>query len=105
MLGCGSCYEAFADRLGPLIERTHEGAACHVGKAPVRAVFPGDAVPTSGDGGPAVRDRAGALTELRRRLRTAIAAERFEAAAQIREEIRRVSLGQADAEASGGRDA
>lgn len=72
-VGCSKCYEVFADRLRPSIERIH-GNTKHVGKKPKDAV---------------VRDdRAEKLNELRTRLSAAIADERFEEAAKLRDEIK-----------------
>ena len=36
MLGCPDCYEAFADQLGPMIERAQNGGTSHAGTCPRR---------------------------------------------------------------------
>ena len=68
--GCPDDYEVFRDPLLPLLERIHRGLD-HAGKAPRR------------------RQRQAALTELNDRLAAAIAAEDYEHAARIRDELRR----------------
>lgn len=74
LLGCAECYGVFEAHLGPLLERAQEGATHHVGKTPTRA------------GGSVDRQRL--LASLRKRLNEAIAAERFEQAAKLRDELR-----------------
>jgi protein arginine kinase activator len=73
-LGCPNDYDAFADLLTPLIERAQEGASHHVGKAPQSA-------------GQAQR-RQNTILRLRAALRGAIAAEDYEQAARIRDQIK-----------------
>lgn len=85
-LGCPRCYESFRGELMPLLQRIHE-AQSHTGRLPSTAVA-GD--PTSA----AARDDAG-LSELRQRLEDAVRGERYEEAAQLRDDLRR-------AERSGG---
>ncbi len=75
LLGCPSCYKAFEGPLSPLLERAHEGGTHHVGKAPRRA----------GTG----EHRQLLLGRLRRRLDEAVAAEDYELAARLRDDIRR----------------
>lgn len=84
LLGCPVCYASFEDRLGPLLERAHEGGICHIGKVPQRAMradpdLIGDA-----------RVRASRLGMLERRLRAALSGERYERAAAIKGEIERL---------------
>ena len=69
-LGCPHDYDAFGGSLGPLVERIHR-ATGHVGKVP-RAQ--------------ARRDH---LSDLHDRLGEAVAAERYEEAARLRDLIRR----------------
>ena len=73
LLGCGACYKAFESLLGALIERAHEGATHHVGKTPRRA------------GG--IVDRQERIRFLRKQLSDAIAAEEYERAAKLRDEL------------------
>lgn len=72
LLGCTRCYEVFREGLRPVLHRFHR-AAVHVGKAP-RARGP-------------VAQRRVRLNELRRRLDAAVAAEDYEQAARLRDEI------------------
>jgi len=73
VLGCPECYKTFELQLGPLIERAHEGATHHVGKAPRKA----DLTAT----------RAQRISLLRKQLADAIAAEQYEKAAALRDEL------------------
>ena len=75
LLGCPVCYTSFESLLGPLMERAHEGATHHVGKVPRRA---------GSD-----QERQQQLLHMRNRLTEAIAAEDFELAARLRDDIRR----------------
>lgn len=70
--GCAECYEAFADELPPLLKQMHRSDH-HVGKVPVNA----------GRKIRAVLD----LSTLQTRLKKAVAAEKFEEAAALRDEI------------------
>ncbi len=73
-LGCAQCYTAFEGALRELLRRVH-GAAQHTGRAyeaPVPATVAGD----------------GTLDTLRNRLQQAVAAEEFETAATLRDQIR-----------------
>jgi protein arginine kinase activator len=92
MLGCPDCYTCFEPQLGPLLERAHEGATHHVGKAPRR---------TATESARPISERAGALFGtpeerskrliiLRKQLAESIAAEQYERAAQLRDEMRRL---------------
>lgn len=94
-VGCPACYEAFESRLGPMIERAQEGGTHHVGKSPKRLI---GALSDAG------ADRAAQLAKiegsskaklakldvLSRQLRAALDGERFEQAAIIRDEMRRL---------------
>lgn len=71
--GCSSCYKYFNDRLDPLFKRVH-GSTTHAGKVPVRS-----------GGRMKVRRR---IDDLKKELQLKIHAEEFEAAAQIRDQIR-----------------
>lgn len=94
LLGCPACYDAFAERLGPLIERAHEGACHHVGKFPRRALRDcqslGDrdrvAVLLGGQ-----REREERLESIRKALAKAVRDEDYERAAMLRDELSRVS--------------
>jgi protein arginine kinase activator len=71
-LGCPHDYQAFGAELAPLLERLHR-ATRHAGKAPRH---------------PAAPARQADLAGLFRRLQEAVAAERFEDAARLRDLIR-----------------
>ncbi len=73
LLGCPECYDAFSEQLEPLVHRIH-GKGNHAGKFPGRA-------------GAAVQERR-RLEERRRELAAAVHEERFERAAELRDEIR-----------------
>jgi len=91
LLGCPVCYTVFEEQLGPLIERAHEGGACHVGKTPRRALDSGrekgDVERLLGDS----KERADRLGALRKQLTDAVESEQYERAAQLRDEMRRVA--------------
>ncbi|CAM3478884.1 UvrB/UvrC motif-containing protein [Hydrogenibacillus schlegelii] len=84
--GCSDCYTAFREPLVPLLRRIHGGAAEHHGRAPKRHK------PRR-----ALRHR---LERLRAELQEKVAAEAYEEAARLRDEIRRLEreLGEARAE-------
>ncbi len=94
LLGCPACYDAFADRLGPLIERAHEGGCHHVGKFPRRALRDcrslGDRDRVEVLLGTA-REREERLESLRKALAKAVRDEDYERAATLRDELNRVS--------------
>lgn len=70
--GCATCYEAFAEELPPLLKAMHRSDQ-HVGKVPQREN---------------ARVQAGAeLSHLQKEMEKAIAAENFEAAARLRDQI------------------
>lgn len=73
-VGCQRCYDTFSEYLGDLLERMH-GAGEHVGRLPgvdERVV-----------------ERTRRLAELRASLARAVAAEAFEEAARLRDELQR----------------
>lgn len=71
--GCSSCYKYFSDRLDPLFKRVHGGTS-HVGKVPKRT------------GGRIQIKRR--IDDLKKELQMRILQEEFEAAAEIRDQIR-----------------
>ena len=73
-LGCAECYHALAAILAPALARMHRGSG-HVGK------FPG----ASAAGGTVARESC--LAVLHRKLEHAVAAEAYEVAAGLRDEI------------------
>lgn len=93
LLGCPTCYEAFEIPLSPLLERTHEGGTHHVGKVPKRALeasrLRGPEAMEKLLGG--LAERQARIGTLRKQLEDAVKGEQYERAAQLRDEIRRVS--------------
>ena len=75
LMGCPACYESFEPMLVPLLERAHEGGDHHLGKVPRRA----------GSG----QQRQQQMLRMRKRLAQAIAAEDYELASRLRDDIRR----------------
>ena len=73
LLGCPECYRHMEPVLGPLLERAHQGGTHHLGKAPRRC---GDS-----------DQRQMQLSRLRKRIDEAVAAEDYELAADLRDEI------------------
>lgn len=78
-LGCPRCYEVFRPHVVALLERVHD-ATSHRGR------FPGQTVRKAPD--------PVNLTELRRQLEAAIASEKYEEAARLRDRLRRVAGGE-----------
>lgn len=81
-LGCPRCYDAFKAVLLPLLERVHDGTA-HRGRYPGHVAKPAS--------------RLASLSELRTRLDEAVAAERYEEAASLRDQLKQAGeTGDAD---------
>ncbi len=89
LLGCADCYKAFEFPLGPLLERAHDGATHHVGKIPRRALAAsrGGDLPIEALLG-SLEERAERLATLRKQIAEAVAAEHYERAARLRDELR-----------------
>ena len=73
-LGCSSCYRVFADGLSGMLKNMHKGTA-HTGKSP--AAFH------------EIREKGEKMRSLQDRLTAAVAAEEYEQAADLRDQIRR----------------
>lgn len=73
--GCPQCYTTFKNQLLPSVQRLH-GKTKHVGKVPANASEE--------------MKRSAKLDKLKDALKDAIAAEEFEKAAQLRDEIRQL---------------
>lgn len=80
-LGCPRCFDTFRVDLLPLLQRIHE-AQCHRGRLPGRVAAP-----------PPPRDDTD-LADLRKRLEDAVRGERYEEAAQLRDNLRRRERGE-----------
>jgi protein-arginine kinase activator protein McsA len=88
LVGCARCYVSFESLLIPLIERAHEGHGQHVGKVPSRGLSKGAA--GEGEASRLERERRlGLVRTLTRELQEAIAEERYELAAKLRDALRR----------------
>lgn len=80
-LGCPRCYETFRTELLPLLQRIHESHS-HTGRLP--------AVTSTAPPPPDERT----LTDVRRRLEDAVRGERYEEAARLRDDLRRLERGE-----------
>lgn len=76
-LGCSACYDTFSDALSEMLKNMHKGVE-HVGKAP--AVLR------------ARHMHSARLKALQQNLDEAVAAEEYEKAAGLRDEIRKIEL-------------
>jgi protein arginine kinase activator len=85
-LGCGECYAAFRNFLGPLLKRIH-GSNTHCGKCPVK--------PSAAGGSRGSRRKPDAQ-ELRCRLQKAIEMEAYEEAARLRDQIKELEKKQSN---------
>jgi len=111
MLGCPQCYATFEGQLGPLLSRAHEGGTHHIGKMPRGVALARTATQAQGvTGGAGVAGGAGGagggactpaepaldaerqkrLALLRTQLAEAIAAEHYERAANLRDELHKI---------------
>lgn len=78
-LGCAQCYKDFSDELRPLLARIH-GRSQHAGRAPKEHQE-------------AIKWQH-CIEELRERMEAAVAAENFEEAAKLRDQIRSLNEAQ-----------
>ncbi len=110
LLGCPTCYSQFENQLVPLLARAHEGGTSHTGKSPRRlsgAGAPSATVATAIPGVPGVPAPAARaapkvdpqaiaklllerIAMLKKRLAESVAAEEFEKAAKLRDELARL---------------
>lgn len=77
-LGCPECYQAFESELSPLIERTQNGGSSHCGKSPRRSAH--------------APDRQALIQRLLKELDHAVAAEQYERAAKLRDELNNMEV-------------
>ncbi|HYF14365.1 MAG TPA: UvrB/UvrC motif-containing protein [Phycisphaerales bacterium] len=99
LLGCEQCYTAFEGQLLPLLERAHDGGQHHTGKTPKRGAGDAPATPTT-PSKPAkkpVEARVNRLQALKRDLDQAVKDERYEAAARLRDELRKLEGSEGEA--------
>lgn len=95
-LGCPECYTAMAQQLGPILDRAHQGAVHHVGKVPKRMMAQGGDAPGLVDREialAAAEARAEQIRRLRADLASAVHAEQYEQAAQIRDRLQSLQRG------------
>jgi len=78
LLGCEHDYDQFSRDLTSLLQRAHEGATHHTGKAPARAGAPAEPK----------RRKTIDVTRLKKELATAVEKEDYEHAAELRDAIR-----------------
>ncbi|MDG2122217.1 MAG: UvrB/UvrC motif-containing protein [Verrucomicrobiales bacterium] len=76
-LGCAACYDIFREPLRAVLPNMHRGTA-HTGKVPSTFV-------------PPTPDPEELLADLKNRLDLAVTDEKYEEAAQLRDEIRKIS--------------
>ena len=79
LLGCPNDYTVFESFLLPLLERAHDGASHHAGLTPGATGEPA---------GPPGRKEPVKLSHLRRELEQAVANEKYELAARLRDQIK-----------------
>ena len=72
-LGCGACYQTFSEGLATLLKGMHKGTE-HIGKIPARALQS--------------IQRDSQVRTLHRDLRKAVAAEDYESAARLRDQLK-----------------
>ena len=75
--GCPNCYRVFGEKLKPSLQKLHGRAAVHMGKVP--------------NGASEETRREHRLSQLKEQLNAAIDEQNFEKAAQLRDELRRLS--------------
>ncbi|WP_342028087.1 UvrB/UvrC motif-containing protein [Mesobacillus persicus] len=80
--GCSNCYETFRDQLVPVTRRLHSGNSTHIGKIPKRV------------GGTLQLQRN--IASLKQTLSEHIDKEEFEAAVEVRDQIRSLEKELAD---------
>jgi protein arginine kinase activator len=81
-LGCPACYESFGKHLSAMIERAQSGATHHCGKRPHNA---GTSL-----------DNQARMSTLMRELNSAVAAEQYERAAELRDTLAGLEQEQTD---------
>jgi protein arginine kinase activator len=79
VLGCPNDYEVFGKTLNQLIEKAHDGNSAHKGKIPAN-VSQQEILNNT--------DKAEEKEELKRQLEEAVAAEKYELAAKLRDQLK-----------------
>ena len=94
-LGCGNCYEVFEERLNPIIRRI-QGANHHVGRMgkiidnKIEQKMQNESTKEQKENKPKQIKRENKLEQLQEELKQAIKEERYEEAAKIRDEIKKL---------------
>ncbi|MCH2160412.1 MAG: UvrB/UvrC motif-containing protein [Phycisphaerales bacterium] len=79
LVGCPDCYEAFARQLEQLVSRAQAGGASHIGRVPKRSAH--------------AVDRQVLRRQLVEELDRAVAAEQYERAAKLRDQLSSLATG------------
>jgi protein arginine kinase activator len=87
LFGCPQCYESFDTAIMALLERYH-GADAHQGRRPISEGAPAAPAPEAPPRRPRTRSPAARRAAIEARLRAAVAEERFEDAARLRDELK-----------------
>lgn len=87
--GCSNCYEVFSNRIDPLLKNLH-GANRHVGRGIGLPEGKREKIKAKSEENTIKNDKQNKLDELQRNLKTAIQEERYEDAAKIRDEIKKL---------------
>jgi len=77
--GCPNCYDTFAEGLANLLKAMHRGGTAHAGKIPSRLRKS--------------TERNARMKAIRKELDAAVTAENYEAAAQLRDQLRELGEG------------
>jgi protein arginine kinase activator len=86
LFGCANCFLAFGDRVEQLLKRYH-GATRHIGRAPQKAATVAAVVP---------QRRGSERRKLETALKEAVAKERYEEAAALRDQLRKLEQARAE---------
>jgi len=90
-MGCPQCYVTFADDLDNMLRAMHKGTR-HVGKAPGRPLTSAELsrkpAPVTAPPAPSTISQKKRLADLKEAIEKAIAEERYEDAAKLRDEVK-----------------
>ncbi len=97
-LGCGDCYETFEERLSPIIRRI-QGANTHIGRSGkiidnrINQKLTNQSKQEENTNQENVKKEESQLEKLQEKLKQAIKEEKYEDAAKIRDEIKKIQKG------------
>lgn len=97
LLGCADCYRAFEGQLLPLLERAHEGGQTHVGKLPKRTMAEASDEMAREAAARMAEEREQRVRMVRSELDQAVKDERYEMAAKLRDQLRKMEMGEGGA--------